>query len=482
MSSPEKPVALFVFGAFRKQSGGLSRAWYQRLIAFHNEGWEIHLALCSYRRYRRTTLEQVLGGPLPEGITIHKFWDEPMNKVQRGISYGTAAAGLAVRKALRKPVKKLVTEDRGAEIREWSYDRFGRLLLELDRNKETEQPIRRTWFDIGGNWVIKEWLGVDEEDPLSVQLSRDPAPRPIAKARAEWLASLGLPPGTVAMGDSPYFYPVIAELPDTFGRIYVFHLQHLTYGEDAMGALTKRMAAFFDPNAYGADSVAVSTVEQANDLRTRYGQDYPVDFVHPVVRKVQGDPSIARDSKRVVSVGRIVDIKRIHLTVDAMALVVKQVPDAYLEIWGSGIEAEFVQEHIEKTGMSKHVRMMGYTPNPEKVFRGAACSVLTSRREAFGLVVIESMMQGCPVVGFDVKYGPSGIIKSGVNGYLVKDKDLQGIADGIISILTNPDLAKSMSVEAEKTNKVIDHDQYQDEWNELGLKVRKIALDRSTKN
>lgn len=444
------------------------------------QGWETHLALFSYRRYRKKTLAIVLGGPLPTGMKIHKFWTETMSPVERAARFVLAGTKFVMRRALRKPVKKIVIEDRGAYTHEWQFDPLERLLLEVDRRKDTEQVTNRTWYDTNGKWLLKEWLGKDEDDPLAIQRPTDPEPVPMADARAQWLLTLGLPVGTVAMADSPYSYPAIAQLPDTFGRIFVFHLQHLTYGQEAKGELTKRMGAHFEPIAWRADSVAVSTPDQADDLLERFGSNYPVDFVSPVVRIVESDPNLPRDPRKIVSIGRLVDIKRIHLAIDAMPMVLEKVPDAYLEIWGSGIERDLIAEHIKATGMSKHVKLMGYTPNPEKVFRSAACSVLTSRREAFGLVVIESMLQGCPVVAFDVKYGPGRIIRDGENGFIVKDKDIAGIAEGIVKILTNPELQSSMVKESEKIRSLVDHDRYQEEWNELGLKIRQIALDRST--
>jgi glycosyltransferase involved in cell wall biosynthesis len=474
------PVALFVFGAFRKQSGGLSRAWYQRLIAMDNQGWEIHLALFNYRRYRKRNLSIVLGGPLPKGIKIHRFWNKDEITFKKVLVLTGIILRNLVKRITLRPRKNVVREVEKDSIFEYHYDPIERLVLKVELSKDTEEVLSRVWFDFSGEWILKEWLGQGEDNPSKIQRRSDPIPLQADQARADWLISLDLPVGTVAMADSPYSYPAVAKLPNRFGRIFVFHLQHLTYGQDAMGKLTKRMQAYFDPVAMQADSVLVSTKEQAHDLRLRYGSDYKVDFIPPVVRSVENISNTRRDPRKVVSVGRLVDIKRLHHAVNAMKLVIEKVPDAYLEIWGSGPEFETISNHIIEKEMTSHVKLMGYTPNPEMVFKSAACSVLTSRREAFGLVVIESMLQGCPVVAFDVKYGPSGIIKNGVNGFLLADKDVAGVAEGIVKILTDAELQHSMTLEAEKIKEVVDRNTYEQNWNSLGLRIRDLALDRSS--
>ena len=128
------------------------------------------------------------------------------------------------------------------------------------------------------------------------------------------------------------------------------------------------------------------------------------------------------------------------------------------------------------------IRDRGYTSTPEQVFRGAGLSIMTSRRESFGLAVIESILQGCPVVSFDVKYGPRRVIEDGVNGFIVPDNDVAGMAQRIIEIMQNPVLHERMIVEAEKFEAQVDHTHFQRAWNELGHDVRAKALTRAQHN
>lgn len=483
VSTSTKPTALFVFGAFRREGGGLSRVWYQRLQSMHDSGWDVRVAFFVYRRYRNKGLEVVLGGAIPKGVTVYRFWDAPVNHVAAFTKFLGDGFKFALRRLMRKPLRSIVVEQRADGMQhEWKYDRFERLMTEVDRNVETQQARFLVRYDTAGKWILREWLGIDEEDVTQVQRATDPEPISIHDARLEWLNSLNLPDGTVVMSDSPHSYPVIAQLPNRFGKVFVMHLNHLARGEGPLGNLTPRMNVSLELYHDAPDAVTVATPEQAEDLKIRYGQDFPAYVIRPVVRKVPTPPNIVRDPFRVVALGRIVDVKRLHLAFQAIGKVREVVPQAYLEVWGSGNDRERLETVLDELNLRDCVTFKGYTSTPEQVFRGAGLSIMTSRRESFGLAVIESILQGCPVVSFDVKYGPRRVIEDGVNGFIVPDNDVAGMAQRIIEIMQNPVLHERMIVEAEKFEAQVDHTHFQRAWNELGHDVRAKALKRAQHN
>ncbi len=482
MSNSTKPTALFVFGAFRREGGGLSRVWYQRLQSMHDSGWDVRVAFFVYRRYRNKGLEVVLGGAIPDGVTIYRFWDAPVNRIALFAQFLKDGFRFAARRVMRKQLRTIVVEPRPDGMQhEWKYDRFERLMTEVDRNVETQQARFLVRYDTAGNWILREWLGIDEEDVTQVQRRTDPEPISIHEARLDWLNSLNLPDGTVVMSDSPHSYPVIAQLPDRFGKVFVMHLNHLSRGEGPLGALTPRMAVSLELYHDAPDAVTVATPEQAEDLKLRYGQDFPAQVIRPVVRKVPTPPGIVRDPFRVVVLGRIVDVKRLHLAFKAIAQAREVVPQVYLEVWGSGNDRERLEGVVDELNLQDCVTFKGYTSTPEQVFRSAGMSLMTSRRESFGLAVIESILQGCPVVSFDVKYGPRRVIDDGVNGFIVPDNDVDAMAARIIEMVQNPELHRKMSEEAEKFEAQVDHTHFQRAWNALGHDVREKALARAKK-
>lgn len=65
---------------------------------------------------------------------------------------------------------------------------------------------------------------------------------------------------------------------------------------------------------------------------------------------------------------------------------------------------------------------------------------MTSRAEGFGMVLIEAMSCGLPVISFDFSCGPKEIIKNGVNGVLVEDGNIQDLAAKIEQLICNESL------------------------------------------
>ena len=70
--------------------------------------------------------------------------------------------------------------------------------------------------------------------------------------------------------------------------------------------------------------------------------------------------------------------------------------------------------------------------------------LLTSLYEPFGLVLPEAMSCGLPVVAFDCPYGPADIISDGVDGFLVKDRDIKVFAEKVCLLMDDISLRKKM--------------------------------------
>ena len=79
--------------------------------------------------------------------------------------------------------------------------------------------------------------------------------------------------------------------------------------------------------------------------------------------------------------------------------------------------------------------------------------------EGFPNVLIESISVGTPVVSFDCPSGPSEIIKEGINGYLVKYKDIDHLKTQISKVLLNKFCIKQMTSSTDKyhPNKILEH-------------------------
>jgi glycosyltransferase involved in cell wall biosynthesis len=152
----------------------------------------------------------------------------------------------------------------------------------------------------------------------------------------------------------------------------------------------------------------------------------------------------------VLYVGRIARTsawKGIGVLVRAMAEVRRRVPDARLELVGDGDAVADHRARADSLGLRDAVTFRGPLGGADLVsaYQGAAVVALPSltAAESFGIVLIEAMACGRPVVGSAVG-GIPGVIDDGVDGLLVPPGDPSALAATIAGLLTDPDRRQAL--------------------------------------
>lgn len=139
-----------------------------------------------------------------------------------------------------------------------------------------------------------------------------------------------------------------------------------------------------------------------------------------------------------VSVGRLHEQKGYDLLIQAIHELDenKILPDNFkLRIYGDGPLKKQLQEMIKELNLDGKVFLMGQVMNPYKYIKGSKVFLLPSRYEAFGLVIIEAMTLGVPVLATK-NHATNKIIKDKHNGY-VTDNSYEGIYEGLKYLLEN---------------------------------------------
>jgi glycosyltransferase involved in cell wall biosynthesis len=93
--------------------------------------------------------------------------------------------------------------------------------------------------------------------------------------------------------------------------------------------------------------------------------------------------------------------------------------------------------------------------------------LLTSLYEPFGLVLPEAMSCGLPVVAFDCPYGPADIITDGVDGFLIKDRDIEAFADRVCQLIESEELRCQMGKQGVVSSQRYRADRIMPMWNRL---------------
>ena len=93
--------------------------------------------------------------------------------------------------------------------------------------------------------------------------------------------------------------------------------------------------------------------------------------------------------------------------------------------------------------------------------------VMTSLYEPFGLVLVEAMSCGLPVVAFNCPYGPSDIITDGVDGFLIENRNVEAFASRICQLMDNFDLRQKMGKAAIKSAQRYKEEYIMPMWEQL---------------
>ncbi|UBI09838.1 glycosyltransferase [Corynebacterium coyleae] len=240
--------------------------------------------------------------------------------------------------------------------------------------------------------------------------------------------------------DVPFFRQVNEAMNTKFA--IQFHSNHLAGNRRYGITQTKLKATINAANDLG--EIVVLTDDQRADILKEFSGLSQVTAI-PHYVEVPDDFAGNRNPKTVVALARFVDGKRIQNIIIAFEKVVREVPDAKLEIWGYGTMEPIYEREISKAGLQNNVTICGYTDNPFQVYRKAAVSVFASTFEGFNMSLVESVLCGCVPVSLDFKYGPRHSIVNGVTGFVTDPENFDELSDAIIFLLKRPDVARKMA-------------------------------------
>jgi glycosyltransferase involved in cell wall biosynthesis len=167
----------------------------------------------------------------------------------------------------------------------------------------------------------------------------------------------------------------------------------------------------------------------ATALTVRYGLTAPEE---PPARE-------GSTGARFLAVGRLEEQKGFDLALEAMALVVAQVPGAHLAIAGEGSKRLELTAAIERLGLSDAVQLLGRREDVSELMREADVFVHTARWEGFGLVLLEAMRAALPIVATRVGAIPE-VVDDGVTGTLVPPDDPRALAAALVELAQRPSL------------------------------------------
>jgi len=179
-------------------------------------------------------------------------------------------------------------------------------------------------------------------------------------------------------------------------------------------------------------------------------ENFRIDF--PENEKRAFRQSFAGESQKIVLyVGRLVNEKGVQVLIDAAPKVIQQYPETQFLIVGTGYFMETLKAQAGYLGVTQNVRFLGYVADSDllKLYQITDVVAIPSLYEPFGIVALEGMAAGTPVVVSDVG-GLRDFVEHMQNGITTYAGNSDSLAWGILQVLRDPGLAHHLNQTATK--------------------------------
>ena len=179
------------------------------------------------------------------------------------------------------------------------------------------------------------------------------------------------------------------------------------------------------------------------------------------------------DQPLLLAAGRL----HVNKAFDTLLRCLVGVPDCTLWLAGDGPEKEALHNLCSELGLSERVRFLGWRNDIAALMQAADIFVCPSRYEGLGNIVLESWLNGCPIIA-TASEGPRELIENGHTGVLTPIDDVASLTDAVLSMINSEKMQKQLSVNARAyydshySKKVI-MQQYADLMRDLGRKKKR---------
>lgn len=189
------------------------------------------------------------------------------------------------------------------------------------------------------------------------------------------------------------------------------------------------------PEAYQREILnAYTYLDKVTTLTSADQQKYQAYIQTPVfvVPNILNEPRFNKTKEKLITAaGRLEFEKGFDLlikSINPIQQIVRQF-GYQVHIYGSGQEAAELQQLIDQYQLHDIVKLQGSTQQLNEKLSISEITVIPSRNEGFGMVILEAMNQSNIVVSFDGNVGPDSIIKNNVNGYLVEHDNVDALSN-----------------------------------------------------
>lgn len=193
-------------------------------------------------------------------------------------------------------------------------------------------------------------------------------------------------------------------------------------------------------NAPWLDERRISVLHNGIDLAT---------FTNSARRNMRLEHHIPEHAPLLGFVGQLDERKGLGVLLSAFKIILQKMPETRLLLAGEGPLREMIESEVREYGWQKHVVLTGFVNDVAAIMRAIDVLLLPSYWEGFGIVLIEAMACGRPVITTNISSMPE-IVDEGVTGYLIPPGDEQALAQRALALLHDAALRRRMGEAAQR--------------------------------
>ena len=172
-------------------------------------------------------------------------------------------------------------------------------------------------------------------------------------------------------------------------------------------------------------------------------------------------------AKRVITIGRYSYEKGYDLLLRVWSIVEKKCTDWQLDIFAMGDPTPYVKIMDELSIDKTRCHLNSSVVDVESEYVNSSILVQPSRTEGFGLVLVEAMACGLPVISFDCENGPRSIITDGEDGFLIPPFDVESFANRLFQLMNDDKLRRTVGENGKRKSQLYQIDSVGSQWKQL---------------
>jgi glycosyltransferase involved in cell wall biosynthesis len=193
------------------------------------------------------------------------------------------------------------------------------------------------------------------------------------------------------------------------------------------------------------EAIVCLTEADAQAYREALGSNAPMVLVLPNPIPDQLPRPASRERPRIISVGRLAASKGFDQLITAFAQIADAHPDWELRIVGSGPWRGRLEEQVRRLGLDERITLAPATKDVAGELAAASVFALSARHEGFGIVLLEAMAAGLPVVSTACPQGPRELLSHEYNALVTPPGDVEAFAGQLDRLLRDPALQRRLA-------------------------------------